>query len=79
MKALIVYESLFGNTELVAQAIADGLRDTFEVTVTDVATMPRAFGMDLIVVGGGLEVVEDVDVSAHAVNASRGIRHPVGL
>ena len=52
MKALIVYESLFGNTELVAQAIADGLRDTFEVTVTDVATMPRAFGMDLLVVGG---------------------------
>lgn len=52
MKALIVYESLFGNTEVVARAIADGLHDTFDVTVADVTTMPRAFGMDLIVVGG---------------------------
>jgi hypothetical protein len=52
MKALVVYESLFGNTEVIAQAIAAGLRDTFEVTVADVATMPRASGVDLLVVGG---------------------------
>lgn len=52
MKALVVYESLFGNTEVIARAIAAGLRDRFEVTVADVATMPRAVGMDLLVVGG---------------------------
>lgn len=52
MQALIVYESMFGNTEKVAQAIADGLSDTLDVTVADVHSMPRAFGMDLIVVGG---------------------------
>lgn len=52
MKALVIYESMFGNTEAVARAIAAGLRETFDVTVADVSTMPRAFGMDLLVVGG---------------------------
>ncbi|GGQ84621.1 flavodoxin family protein [Couchioplanes azureus] len=52
MKALIIYESLFGNTEKVAEAIADGLRESYEVTVADVAGMPRASGVDLLVVGG---------------------------
>ena len=52
MKALVLYESLFGNTETVAHAVAEGLGTQFEVTVADVRTMPRAYGMDLIVVGG---------------------------
>jgi hypothetical protein len=52
MKALVLYESLFGNTEAVARAIADGLGTQFDVTVAEVATMPRALGMDLVVVGG---------------------------
>jgi hypothetical protein len=52
MKALVIYESMFGNTEKVARAIADGLRETFDVTVAEVGTMPRAFGMDLLVIGG---------------------------
>ncbi|MEV8510467.1 flavodoxin domain-containing protein [Actinoplanes sp. NPDC051475] len=52
MKALVIYESMYGNTEKVARAIADGLRDGYEVTVADVATMPRAFGVDLLVAGG---------------------------
>jgi len=52
MKALVIYESMFGSTEAIARAIADGLRETFDVTVADVGTMPLAFGMDLLVVGG---------------------------
>ena len=52
MKALVMYESMFGNTETVARAVADGMAGQFEVTVADVRTMPRAFGMDVIVVGG---------------------------
>jgi len=52
MKALVIYESMFGNTEAIARAIAAGLRETFDVTVADVSTMPRAFEMDLLVVGG---------------------------
>jgi len=52
MKALVIYESLYGNTETIARAIAEGLRKKFDVTVADVGTMPRAFGMNLLVVGG---------------------------
>jgi len=51
MKALVMYESMFGNTETVARAVADGMAGLFEVTVADVRTMPRASGMDVIVVG----------------------------
>jgi hypothetical protein len=52
MKALVIYESMFGNTEKIARAIADGLGERFDVTLTDVGTMPRAFGLDLLVIGG---------------------------
>ena len=51
MRALVVYESMFGNTEKIARAVADGLSEKFEVTFADAAGMPRAFGMDLIVAG----------------------------
>ena len=51
MKALVVYESMFGNTETIARAIADGLADTCEVTLADVTTAPPADGVDLLVVG----------------------------
>jgi flavodoxin len=51
VKALVIYESMFGNTEAVARAVAEGMSDRFDVVVADVRTMPRAFGMDLIVVG----------------------------
>ncbi|HEX9865875.1 MAG TPA: flavodoxin, partial [Acidimicrobiia bacterium] len=31
MKALVVYESMFGNTRLIAEAVAGGLTHWFEV------------------------------------------------
>jgi hypothetical protein len=52
MKALVVYESMFGNTEMIARAIADGLGEACDVTLADVATMPPTTGMDLLVAGG---------------------------
>jgi flavodoxin len=52
MKALVIYESMFGNTEAVARAVAEGLSGRFDVTVADVRTAPAAQGNDLIVVGG---------------------------
>jgi hypothetical protein len=52
MKALVVYESMFGNTEKVARAIAAGVGEQFEVTLAEVGTMPGAHGMDLVVIGG---------------------------
>ena len=53
MRALVVYESMYGNTHVVAGNIADGLRATYEVTVIPVAeaTAELAAGADLLVAG----------------------------
>ena len=54
MKALVVYESLFGNTEQVARAVAEGLAETLEVETYEVADAPKAVRefLSLIVIGG---------------------------
>ena len=53
MKALVVYESIFGNTRRIAEAIGAGLRAYGEVRVLEVSMAPaRADGLDLLVVGG---------------------------
>lgn len=54
VRALIVYESMFGNTEQIAQAIGDGLRSTAEVQLSRVDQAPAALpvDIDLLVVGG---------------------------
>jgi hypothetical protein len=54
MRALVVYESMFGNTERIAEAIADGLGERFEVTLTEVGSAPDELPDDLalLVVGG---------------------------
>lgn len=58
MRALVVYESMYGNTHLIADAIADGLRHTADVIVvsvheTDADLLEEA---DLLVVGGPTHV-----------------------
>jgi len=54
MRALVVYESMFGNTRIVANRIADGLRATHEVSLVPVgeAVPDLLAGADLLVVGG---------------------------
>jgi hypothetical protein len=54
MRALVVYESMFGNTEQVARAIATGLAKHMDVEIVDVADAPSEIVglVDLIVVGG---------------------------
>jgi flavorubredoxin len=54
MRALVVYESLHGNTHVIASNIADGLRPTHEVTLVPVAEAARGLvtDADLVVVGG---------------------------
>ena len=54
MRALVVYESMYGNTHVVASNVADGLRATHEVTLVPVAeaTADLVAGADLLVVGG---------------------------
>ena len=53
MRALVVYESMFGNTRLVAEAVADGLSSVLDVDVVEVAAAPTSFDdVELLVVGG---------------------------
>jgi len=54
MRAVVVYESMYGNTHLVADAIGTGLSSAFEVSVIPVAHADAAIlaGADLVVVGG---------------------------
>lgn len=54
MRAVIIYESMYGNTHLVAEAIARGLQPGNDVTVTPVAKATHELldGADLVVVGG---------------------------
>ncbi|QIZ99496.1 flavodoxin family protein [Leifsonia sp. PS1209] len=54
----IVYESMFGNTRRVAEAIADGLRETgVAATVVRVKDAPETFGaVDLLLVGAPTHV-----------------------
>lgn len=54
MRAVVVYESMFGNTHVVADHIATGLAATHEVSVVPVhdATPELLNGVDLLIVGG---------------------------
>lgn len=54
MKALVVYESMFGNTEVIGKAIADGLSSRMSVDMIEVGAAPIVLGDDveLLLVGG---------------------------
>ena len=52
MRALIVVESIYGNTRAVADAIAAGLATGMQVDVVDVEQAPKAPDTDLLVIGG---------------------------
>ena len=52
MRAFVVYESMFGNTEKVARAVAEGLGAGMDVELQDVATATLGGPVDLIVAGG---------------------------
>jgi flavodoxin len=53
MKALVIYDSVFGNTEKVAQAIAESLssRASVEILRPDQVVPEQLAGIDLLVVG----------------------------
>lgn len=53
MRALVVYESMYGNTRKIAEAIGAGLSTEIEVDVVEVDAAPRSVdGYDVVVVGG---------------------------
>ena len=58
MKALVIYESMYGNTHVVADAIAAGLSAAGEATAVSVheARPDLVAGVDLVVVGGPTHV-----------------------
>lgn len=54
MRAMVVYESMFGSTRQVAEAVAAGLGEAAEVQVTRADSVPAGAleDVDLVVVGG---------------------------
>src|SRR3954467_179048 len=60
MRAVVVYESMYGNTHLVADAVADGLRAVggvdAEVVAVVHASSDALAGADVLVVGGPTHV-----------------------
>ncbi len=85
MKTLVVFESMWGNTEQVARAVAGGLESAGPVEVLDVsAEVPDDLtGIDLLVVGGPTHAFslsrqktrdDAVTRGAPAEHAGRGVR-----
>jgi flavodoxin len=53
MRALVVYESMFGNTRLIAEAIGRGLATEFGVDVVEVDSAPMSTDdYDVLLIGG---------------------------
>jgi hypothetical protein len=53
MRALIVFESMFGNTKLIADSIGQGLSSYADTRVLEVGAAPKHLGdVDLVVAGG---------------------------
>ncbi len=53
MHALVVFESMFGNTQMIAQAVAEGLwLEGMSLDIVEVGTAPTVIGddVDLLVV-----------------------------
>ena len=86
MRALVVFESMFGNTETIASAIGEGLATRIPVDVVEVGAAPTEIDSDvvLLVVGGPTHAFgmsrpqtrQDAAKQAggHVVSRSRGIR-----
>jgi hypothetical protein len=77
MKALVVYESMFGNTEQVAKAIAAGLSEHCEVDLTEVTELaevtPDPF--DLLVIGGPTHAFSMTRASTREEAVTKGATH----
>jgi flavodoxin len=63
MTALVVFESMFGNTKLIADAVAEGLARHLPVDQVEVSTAPTVIGGEVQLLGrvsriGGLVWVE---------------------
>src|SRR5215204_1687443 len=90
MRARVVYESMFGNTQAIAQAVADGLAERMSVDVEEVgsAATDVAGDVDLLVVGGPTHAFgmsrertresAAVQAAGEVVSAGEGLREWLG-
>jgi flavorubredoxin len=80
MKILVVYESMFGNTKLIAEAIAEGLSDVGEVRFgsVDEITPDEVKDADVIVAGGPTHAHGMARSDAHEEVAKMPARHKHG-
>lgn len=84
MNAVVVYESLWGNTAAVARAIAEGMGPDVPALATDQATAERLAAADLIVAGAPVlgfslpseQMRESVRGSAPGAPAPADLSHP---
>jgi len=79
MGALVIYESMYGNTKRVAEAIGEGLREHMEVALVEVSDAPTLIdpAVDLLVVGGPTHVHGMTTVRTRASVVDRGTTPPV--
>jgi flavorubredoxin len=78
VKAIVVYESMFGNTHRVAEAVAEGLKENAEVSLHPVSETPpdTLAGVDLIVVGGPTHIHGMASKMSHKAAADDAKKHP---
>jgi hypothetical protein len=76
MRALVVYESLFGNTELVARSVGEGIGLELEVVVLESAAGPPRISasLDLIVIGGPSDAFGTARATTRGVAPTRSAR-----
>lgn len=78
MRAVVVYESMFGNTRTVALAVAEGLASRMQVETVEVGEAPDIVddAVDLLVVGGPTHAFS---LSRPATRRSAAEQAPEGL
>ena len=80
MKIIVVYESMYGNTKAIAEAIAEGMREFGEVRLgtVDEISPDEAPDADLIVAGGPTHAHGMARSDAHDAVAKMPARHKYG-
>ena len=72
-RALVVYESMWGNSERVARAVADGVREVMPVSVVEATKAPTDLAdTDLVIAGGPTHAFSMSRVSTRRDARSQG-------
>lgn len=79
MRVFVVYESMFGNTEAIARAVAEGLSDRMDVELHGVAQATIGDPVDLIVAGGPTHAFSLSRPSTRADAAAQGAQGNAGV